>query len=182
MTASDDPQIRAVHAAGKSEVALGEGDFRLALETALAAIDECFRGASKLPDEAIRLAFPNAVDAAMAIRDFDQAERLVELLGSRPQGEIAPFLRAQLRRASALLEAARGDDEGVEEGLFAAAEEFHLRGYPFWTSPSPTRSGRVASRPGQARRVSEARERRCRHVRDGRGRTDARSCAGPSRA
>ena len=134
MTASDDPQIRAMHAAGKSEVALGEGDFRLALETALAAIDECFRGGLEVAHEAIRLAFPNAVDAAMAIRDFDQAERLVELLGSRPQGEIAPFLRGQLRRASALLEAARGDDEGVEEGLFAAAEEFHLRGYPFWTA------------------------------------------------
>jgi class 3 adenylate cyclase/tetratricopeptide (TPR) repeat protein len=134
MTASDDPQDRAVHAAVESEVALGEGEYRLALEAALGAIDECFRGGLEVAHEAIRLAFPNAVDAAMAIGDLDQVDRLVELLASRPPGEIPPFLRAQVRRARALLEAARGDDGGVQDGLSVAAEEFHILSYPYWTA------------------------------------------------
>ena len=134
MTASDDPQDRAVRAAVESEVALGEGEFRRALEAALGAIDECFRGGLEVAHEAIRLAFPNAVDAAMAIGDFDQVDRLVELLASRPPGEIPPFLRAQLRRARALLEARRGDEGGVEDGLLAAAEDFRLLNSPYWTA------------------------------------------------
>jgi len=132
--ASDDVQSRSGYAATESGVALAEEDFRLALEAALRAIGESLRGGIGLAHEAIRLAFPCAVDAAMAIPDLDEADRLVELLTSRPPGEIPPFLRAQIRRARSLSTAARGSDEGVEEGLLTAEEVFRDLGYPYWTA------------------------------------------------
>jgi tetratricopeptide (TPR) repeat protein len=131
---SDDPQDRATRAAAEGDVALTEGEFRLALDASLGAIDECSRAGLEIAHEAMRAAFPNAVDAALALRDFDQADRLVELIAGRPPGEIPPFLRAQVLRARALLEDARGGDNGVEQGLLAAEGEFHVCGYPYWTA------------------------------------------------
>ena len=92
------------------------------------------RGGLALAHEAVRLGFPYALDAAIAVGDLDGADRLVGLIASRPPGEIPPFLRAEIRHARALLGAARGEDEGVEEGLSAAEEEFRELGYPYWTA------------------------------------------------
>jgi len=160
LAASDSVQDRAAYAAGESGVAQGEGNFRLALEAAQRAIGESAQGRLALSNEAVRIAFPNAIDAAMGLADLKESERLVEEVASRPPGEIPPFLRAQIRRVRALLQAARGDDGAVEGGLLAAEAEFSKLGYPYWTARTQLdlaewltdqgRSGEAAARAAQA--------------------------------
>jgi class 3 adenylate cyclase/tetratricopeptide (TPR) repeat protein len=129
---SDNVQDRAMYAAGESGVALAEGNFRVALEAALRAIDQSLRGGLSSAHEVFRIAFPDALDAALAIGDLEQTERLVEMFASRPPGEIPPFLRAQICRARALLAAARGEDDTAENGLLAAEAAFRDMGHPYW--------------------------------------------------
>jgi hypothetical protein len=47
---------------------------------------------------------------------------------------VPPYLRAQLTRAKALLAAARGEHEAVEENLVAAEDALRELGYPYWTA------------------------------------------------
>ena len=149
-TASDDPQDRATFAAAQSEVAMGEGDFRLALEASLRAFDECFAGGLEVAHEAIRAAFPNAIDAALALGDLDEAERLVEMIATRPPGEIPPFLRGQISRAQALLENARGSrDDSFEQRLLAAQEEFRVCGYPYSVARAQLDRAELLARRGR---------------------------------
>lgn len=136
MAVSDDSQDRAMRAASESGVALAAGNHRLALDAALRAIDEFVRGGLPLANESVRLSFPDGVDAALAMGDPGAAEGLLELFANRPPGEIPPFLHAQLHRARSLLAAARGEEEGVEEGFLAAEGSFRGLGYPYWTARS----------------------------------------------
>ncbi|MGH9294682.1 MAG: tetratricopeptide repeat protein, partial [Acidimicrobiales bacterium] len=134
LATSEIAEDRAVYANVESAVALSEGDFGRALGAALRAIDGALKDGLPLSHEAVRLGFPDAIDAALSSGNLDEAERLEELFSSRPPGEIPPFLRAQLRRARALLAAVRGNDEEVEEGLLAAEAVFEDLGYPYWTA------------------------------------------------
>jgi ATP/maltotriose-dependent transcriptional regulator MalT len=130
---SDDVQERANYASAEATVLLASSDSRRALETARRAIDEA-TGSLGLAHEAIRVAFPVAVEAAIGVGDLEQAERLAELLATRPRGEVPPFLRAQVTRAKALVAGARGEGEAVEENLVAAEATFRDLGYPYWTA------------------------------------------------
>ena len=65
---SDDVQDRAMYAAAEAAVSLAEGDSRHALETARGAIDEAMRGGLGVAHEAVRLAFPIALEAAIDAR------------------------------------------------------------------------------------------------------------------
>ena len=157
---SDDPQDRAGFAAGESAVALASGDVPNALKTASQAIQWSVSGGLAISHEAIRTALPEAIDAAIALPDLGEADRFVDLIDSRPPGEVAPFLRTQVRRARSLLAAARGNDEGVEGGLVAAEKEFFEMGYPYWTARAQLelaewldRQGHVA---GAAERAAKA--------------------------
>jgi class 3 adenylate cyclase/tetratricopeptide (TPR) repeat protein len=132
--ASDVLQDRIVFAAFKSGVELAEGDFQRALETASHALPESLGGEQAVVYEAVREAFPVAIDAAIAVKDLEEAERIVNLLSSRPPGEVPPFLKLQTLRARALLSAARGEYEDVEEGFVAAERGMSDLGYPYWTA------------------------------------------------
>ena len=63
------------------------------LETARRAIDDAIGGGIGIAHEAVRIAFPVALDAALELGDLEGADRLTEALASRPRGEIPPFLR-----------------------------------------------------------------------------------------
>ncbi|MGH9294821.1 MAG: hypothetical protein ACRD0B_05770, partial [Acidimicrobiales bacterium] len=133
LATSEDAEARAMYANAESTVALSEGDFGRALGAALRAIDGALEDGLGLAHEVVRLGVPDAIDAALSSGNLGEADRLAELLG-RPPGEVPPFLRAQLRRARALLAAARGNDEEVEEGLLAAQAVFEDLGYLYWTA------------------------------------------------
>ncbi|MGH9295717.1 MAG: hypothetical protein ACRD0B_10335, partial [Acidimicrobiales bacterium] len=134
LATSEDAQARAMYANVESTVALSEGDFGRALGAALRAIDGALKDGLSLAHEVVRLGVPDAIDAALSSGNLGEADRLAELFSSRPPGEVPRFLRAQLRRARALLAAARGNDEEVEEGLLAAQAVFEDLGYPYWTA------------------------------------------------
>ena len=131
---SDNLQMRAMYEAADCRVSSAEGDHSRALGAARRAIDQAGGGVLFFAHEAIRSAFPDAVDAAIALSDLAEAERLTGILAARSPGEIPPFLRAQVTRAMALLAAARGQDEAVEENLAAAEATFRDLGYPYWTA------------------------------------------------
>jgi hypothetical protein len=84
--------------------------------------------------EAVRLAFPLALEAAISLGDLDEAGRLTRVVAAHPRGDVPPFLRAQIIRADALVASARDDDGGVEESLLAAESAFRQLGYPYWTA------------------------------------------------
>jgi class 3 adenylate cyclase/tetratricopeptide (TPR) repeat protein len=131
---SDDVQDKTVYAAAAAAVSLAGSDSSHALEAARRAIDGAMSGGFPVAHEAVRIAFPIAVEAAIDLRELEEADRLAALLATRPRGEVPPFLRAQVARAKALVAAARGEDETVEENLVAAEATLRQLGYPYWTA------------------------------------------------
>ena len=133
-TESDDVQYRAGYSAAEAAASLAEGRSRHALETARHAIDEAVSGGLGVAHEAVRSAFPIALEAAIEIGDLDEADRLAGLLETRPAGQVPPFVWAQVTRAKALVASARGDDYALEENLVAVEAAFRDLGYPYWTA------------------------------------------------
>lgn len=123
-----------MHLAAEAAVLLAEASAGPAFEAARSAIDEALRGGLGVAHEAVRLAFPVALEAALDLGDLDQADRLADLLASRPPGEVPPFLRAQVVRARALITAARGEDDDVEQDLAGVEATLRELGYPYWTA------------------------------------------------
>jgi len=131
---SDDIQEKSAYGAIDAAVSHLGGDSPHALETARRAIDEAIGGGIGVAHEAVRIAFPVAIDAALDIDDLEEADRLANVLAERPRGEVPPFLRAEVTRAKALVSSARGDDGDVEESLVAAESTLRDLGYPYWTA------------------------------------------------
>ena len=132
--ATDDVQSKASYAGGHAAVLLAENRGREAIEAARRAIDEAFDGRLSVAHEAVRLAFPIALEASIELGDLEEADRLATLLATRPRGEVPPFLRAQVKHARALVARARGEDEAVEDNLVGAEVLFRDLGYPCWTA------------------------------------------------
>jgi len=131
---TDDVQDRVGYYSMKATVALAGNDPHAALEAATRTVQEAFDGGVQLAHESVRLAVPVALDAALAIPDLDRAEQLLQLLAAHPPGEVPPYLTVQLTRYRALLAAARGIDDDVEEGLAASEAAFHELGYSYWVA------------------------------------------------
>ncbi len=130
----DDVQSRVVYAAAEAAVFLAANEARQALESARRAIDEALDKGLGVAHEAVRLAFPIAVEAAIGQGDLGEAYRLAELLATHPRGEVPPFLRAQVTRTRALVARAHNEDEAVEDNLTAAEAMFRDLGYPYWVA------------------------------------------------
>ena len=130
----DNVEHKAMFATMQAAILLAEGNGQRALETASRVIDEAMAEGVAVAEEGVRLAFPVAFEAAIDVGDLDEAERLTQILATHPPGEVPPFLRAQITRALALVGAARGDYETVEDGLSAAEAKFRELGYPYWTA------------------------------------------------
>jgi class 3 adenylate cyclase len=131
---SDSVQTRVTYLAAEGFVALAEGDTRRALEATNRAIDENLAGGQEFAHEAVRIAYPDALEAAMTLRDLAAVAKLIEHVATRPRGEVPPFLRAQGLRAEALLAAAEGRDEEVGGRLLGAEGVFRELGYPYWAA------------------------------------------------
>jgi class 3 adenylate cyclase/tetratricopeptide (TPR) repeat protein len=118
-------------------IALGEGDFDQALgllaNTARDGVE--IQGPSS---EGTRVAWPDAVGAALALDRLDEAQELVDLLADLPRGLVPPLLRAELSRAQALLACARDVRDGVEVDLRAAIDGLAALDYPYWRARAET--------------------------------------------
>ena len=81
--------------------------------------------------EAIRTAWPIAVEAAIALERTESAKSLLDAMDRRPPGQLPPFLRAELHRNRGLLAAARDHQDSVERDLTAAMREYDALRYPY---------------------------------------------------
>ncbi len=82
--------------------------------------------------EMVRQMWPDAAEAALRSGDLTTADRLISFLEAVAPGRLSPYLQAQLTRTQARLAAARGEIDGVEEGLRGAIEHFGTMSYPYW--------------------------------------------------
>jgi hypothetical protein len=80
----------------------------------------------------VKFGMAEAIEAAIARDDLDEAERLVSMIESLKPGELTPFLRANGRRFRAWLGIRRGTGEGADERFRAAALGFRELGTSFW--------------------------------------------------
>jgi class 3 adenylate cyclase/tetratricopeptide (TPR) repeat protein len=140
LAVTDDLEARHCFVSLEGLIALGEGDLERALAllglTAREGVES--QGASS---EGTRIAWPDAVAAAIELQRFDEADALVALLADRPRGLVPPLLRAELSRGRALLARARGEPAGVEASLRDALEGLAALGYRFWVARAQTDLG-----------------------------------------
>ncbi len=130
-------ELRTSHQAVQVSVLLAEGEADQALELALAWLGDAVAqlGASSEP---VRVAWPEALTAALRSHRFDDARRLISLFSERPPGDLPPFLRAHLVRARALLDAAQDRPESVAHELSDAIQRFSALPAPYWSAVTRT--------------------------------------------
>jgi tetratricopeptide (TPR) repeat protein len=130
MLEGDDLEARAMANAALATVALAGGDFESAVSRAVAALQQS--RTQGLASEGARQAWPDAMEAAIALGDLPRAEELLTYVADVPPGRVPLYLRAQHLRCRALLADARGDATTAESDLRGALDAFRKLEYPFW--------------------------------------------------
>jgi tetratricopeptide (TPR) repeat protein len=139
MRASDNPQTRSVHALVEARVLRARGrqvEALAAAERGLATL-----GDLAITDASMKAVLVEAIEAALAIPDVDKAEELLAIPQSLDPGELTPFLQASTGRLLALLDAARGSDDGIEDRFRAATALFREFGIAFYQAVTQLEHG-----------------------------------------
>jgi hypothetical protein len=134
---SDDAELRDVYGSGVVGVRLGEGAPDQALDHGLSTLQSAL-GSWGPATDAIRCCWPDTLQAALALGRREDAHRIMGMLTDRPVGQIPPYLRAQLTRGRALVNAAEGLNDTVEADLQTAIDRFEQLGYPYWHAVTQT--------------------------------------------
>jgi tetratricopeptide (TPR) repeat protein len=127
---SNNAQSRAGYAAAEARVLRADGhpaDALASAERGLATVGEL-----DFTDSNIKAALVEAIEAALALSNLDKVEDLLSILGSLDPGQLTPFLQAHSTRLRARLEAARGQQKGVDEYFRSAAGVFRECGLSFY--------------------------------------------------
>jgi tetratricopeptide (TPR) repeat protein len=124
----DDVQDRAALNIGQAVAALAAGDPDHALQTA----GEATRSSLGFRTEGFRWAWPLALEAALAADRLDDAGQLLALVREAPKGHVPPYLKAQLARYTALLDAAQHRHDTVEADLREAITILTDLNYTYW--------------------------------------------------
>jgi hypothetical protein len=95
------------------------GDFAAASEASVSAARK-YIDTSGLDDD-FPLFWIGAIEDALASGEVERAKELVELVTSAAVGHVPPYVRAQLPRLRALVQAAAGEHENVHGDFLAAA-------------------------------------------------------------
>jgi class 3 adenylate cyclase/tetratricopeptide (TPR) repeat protein len=135
---SDDIQERATWAAGEATIARAEGRLEDALELAEQAL--ATREELGFGHEAMKDAFVEAAEAALALGKLERVEEIVATIEDVPQGAHSPFLDAQALRFRGALARIRGADD-VESRLKAATGMFREMAAPFWMAVAEVELG-----------------------------------------
>jgi tetratricopeptide (TPR) repeat protein len=129
---SDEIQARTIHAVNTAVVSRAEGRAEEALRGAQGALEA--KDALGFAHGAIKMAFIEAIEAALELGDVDKAERWVEELEAKRPQELTPFLRANTTRLRARIDATKGEHEGAEEKFKVAIDELRALPAPFWVA------------------------------------------------
>jgi class 3 adenylate cyclase/tetratricopeptide (TPR) repeat protein len=136
---STDFQERTSFRAAEAVVLRAEGKER----EALTAADEALTGtvAIRPADQTVKVAFPQALEAALALSGREQAEQLLATIEALPPGRLAPSLRAHAARFRARLAAQDGERGKTERGYATAASTFREYTMPFYLAVTLTEHG-----------------------------------------
>jgi class 3 adenylate cyclase/tetratricopeptide (TPR) repeat protein len=145
---STDFQTRAGYGAAQAVVLRAEGNDRDALATAQQVMGELFERAPA--DQAVKIAFPQALESALALGERELAERLLATIEALPQGRLAPSLRAHAARFRARLAAHDGDALTADRGFATAASIFREYSMPFWLAITLTEHADWLNTAGRA--------------------------------
>ena len=104
---SQDPQDQAVMSLARAFAAVADGAPHQVLGHANQVLAR--EGALGVAHEFVQWAWPLAADAALAVGDLGETQRLLDWLDNRPRGHIPPLLRAEHARVTANLLTARQD-------------------------------------------------------------------------
>jgi class 3 adenylate cyclase/tetratricopeptide (TPR) repeat protein len=129
---SADLQNRASCAASQAIAAAATGRWADALSVSLDALPAAVEGLGL--HEFVRYIYPVALEAALQLGRFEDADRLLGILTGRLPGFRTPFLQSQTARYQARLLAARGAADGVAEGFAEAERILADLGYPYWSA------------------------------------------------
>jgi class 3 adenylate cyclase/tetratricopeptide (TPR) repeat protein len=157
--ASADLQHRTAYGAAETVVLRAEGKER----EALAAAEEVLAALAIRPqDQAMKIAFPHALEAALALGERPRAEELLAAIDALPPGRRAPSLRAHTARFRARLAVEDGEIRKAEHGFAAAGSTFREFGMVFWLAVTLTEQGEWLTSEGRAAEgeplLAEARE------------------------
>jgi tetratricopeptide (TPR) repeat protein len=126
---SADVQERTAYLAAKAALLRATGSPDDALAAAETALEEiAILGATS---QSIRFAFLEALESALALGELDRVDRLIEQIDELRPRERSAFLRAQAARFRALIAAARGEHDSVEQGFKTAEQILLEHGMPF---------------------------------------------------
>jgi class 3 adenylate cyclase/tetratricopeptide (TPR) repeat protein len=136
---STDMQQRTGYRAAEAVILLAEGKER----EALAAADEALTATLPIrpADQTVKIAFPHAVEAALALGERERAEQLLASIEALPPGRLAPSLRGHAARFRARVAAHDGELRKAERGFAAATATFREYGMPFWLAVTLTEHG-----------------------------------------
>jgi class 3 adenylate cyclase/tetratricopeptide (TPR) repeat protein len=123
-------QERVSYRAAESVVLRAEGETQEALTAAEEVINECVE--IRPADPAVKVAFPQALEAALTLGQREKAEQLLSLIESLPRGRLAASLRAHAARFRARLAAEDGGISRADKGFAAAESTFREFGMVFW--------------------------------------------------
>jgi predicted ATPase len=134
----DDVEARQLYVGLDGLIALGEGDHPRALELLTDSVQQGMR-AQGPSSEGTRLAWFDAVVAALELERRGDATALVDLLEDQPTGLVPPLLRSALEHARGLIGLRVG--ESPEPHFRAAVAGLEKLGYPFWLARAQTDLG-----------------------------------------
>jgi class 3 adenylate cyclase/tetratricopeptide (TPR) repeat protein len=157
---STDFQSRTGYSAAEAVVLRAEENYRDALAAAQQVLDELFESAPA--DQAVKIAFPQALEAALALDERERADELLATIEALPPGRLAPSLRAHAARFRARLAAHDSDALTADQGFATAASTFREYSMPFWLAITLTEHAEWLATSGRAAEaeplLAEARE------------------------
>jgi class 3 adenylate cyclase/predicted ATPase len=134
---SDEIQALALHASAVISVSVAEGRLDQAVHRGLGMLPDAV-GTLGVASEAVRVAWPDTLAAALRLGRLADARELVAVVADQPPGHIPPYVRAQLTRGRALIAAAEGRHDAVEADLRDAIARLRELGYPYWLGVAQT--------------------------------------------
>jgi class 3 adenylate cyclase/tetratricopeptide (TPR) repeat protein len=134
---TDEREAKALFGTARLWFQLTQGDHVAALEQGSRQLRWTIENLAA-SNENVRDSWPATLSAALALGRLEEARELLTLLDQRPPGHIPPYLSAQLVRSQALLAAAGGDHDEVEDALTRAISQMRELGYPYWLAVTQT--------------------------------------------
>lgn len=142
----DDEELRFMHAAVRTCVALGADDLQQAFESGSAMLPAAVRGLGVTHD-AVRQGWPDTFEAALRLNRLGQARTLLALL--QEQRRLPPYLTAHLSRGRALLAVAEQDIDAAGSLLSDAIDRFGELDYLYWHACAEADLARLLLRRGE---------------------------------